>query len=231
MKKVVLVTGGNRGLGLQLCKELTQEGFEVILSARSKQNATDQIHLIKSIDPNAAINFCELVLDDEESIKNAKTWIEEKYGRLDVLVNNAAILVDSKSTTEVTMDEIEKSLRTNFYGPFLLSQTMLPLLKKSKGKIINVSSRMGSFNEMNGGYAAYRLSKTILNSLTVIMANDVAQLGVRAVAVCPGWVKTDMGGNSAPRSLEEGTSGIKWLVTEDEFESGKFYRDKHLIDF
>ena len=231
MNKTIVVTGGNRGIGKQLCLELAELGYVVILTARDKEKATEATSFIKKTAPNSSIYAYELDVTDPESVKNLFSYVNKEFGQLDVLVNNAGIMSENTDTLKVNLEDLQNTMATNFLGPLQVSQSLMPLLSKTKGKIINVSSGMGALNETYHGYTGYQLSKTALNALTILMSNDVSTLGIRVFAVCPGWVKTDMGGSTAPRTLEEGVAGIKWLITEDEAESGKFYRDKKQIDF
>lgn len=172
-----------------------------------------------------------LDVTDEENVRRAKEWVEIKYGKLDVLVNNAGI-VSQKGLTATSTEGVKKVMETNFYGPMRMSTIFLPLFKKAKNaKIINMSSGMGALEDLAGGYAAYRLSKAGLNAQTILLSNELTDTCIKAFAMCPGWVKTDMGGASAPRSVEQGADTALWLATTEEGESGKFYRDRIMVNY
>jgi NAD(P)-dependent dehydrogenase (short-subunit alcohol dehydrogenase family) len=170
-------------------------------------------------------------VSNEDSVRQAKDWVQEKYGKLDVLVNNAGI-ISHKGLVEVETEEVKNTMETNFYGPMRMNHYFIPLLKKgSSAKIINISSGMGALDDLHGGYAAYRLSKAGLNAQTILLANELKSTGIKVFAVCPGWVKTDMGGQGASRPVEKGAETPVWLATTEEGLTGKFYRDKKVIAY
>jgi NAD(P)-dependent dehydrogenase (short-subunit alcohol dehydrogenase family) len=149
-----------------------------------------------------------------------------------VLINNAGIISSSKGVDKVGMDEIRALLETNFFGPLQLTQSLPPLLEKSPdGRIINISSGMGALHEVGCGYAAYRLSKTALNSFSAILAKDLAGTNIKVNSMCPGWVRTEMGGSNASRSVERGADTAVWLATAKEIPNGKFLRDRKVIEW
>ena len=225
--KIILVTGGNRGIGLEICKQLAEQDHKVILTARDAERA--KIALKKLQD---TVQFLILDVTQPESFKKVKIFIQEKYERLDVLINNAGIISSSKGVDKVGMDEIRALMETNLFGPIQLTQSLLPLLEKSPdGRIINISSGMGALHEVGGGYAAYRLSKTALNSFSAILARDLAGTNIKVNSMCPGWVRTDMGGPSASRSVERGADTAVWLATADDIPNGKFLRDLRVIEW
>ena len=175
--------------------------------------------------------FHLLDVTSEESVHSLVRFVQKEFGRLDVLINNAA-LGGGENSLRISMPEFRKPFETNFFGPLLLSQLMVPLLRKSdSGRIINISSGMGALNRMGGGDAAYRISKTALNSLTAVMAADLSGTAIRVNTMCPGWVKTDMGGSGAPRSIEKGAETAVWLALEKNIPSGEFFRDKKVIEW
>lgn len=227
---IALVTGGNRGLGKEVARQLAVKGHQVIITARNTEKGQQAQAELQEMTNNPNIHFVQLDVTKEQDVQNSYQYIEEKFGQLDVLVNNAGIFLDREDSTKVSLDNLNKTLDTNFYGPFRTSQAFLPLMRKAQeARIINVSSGMGALESMGGGHAAYRLSKTALNSLTAIMAADVAADGIKVFAVCPGWVHTDMGGKEAPRTPEEGGNSITYLVDAPDAVSGKFYRDGQII--
>ncbi len=230
-QKIALVTGGNRGIGLEICKQLMQKGYAVVMGSRDLQKGKTALESFSGIlSAGEKPKVCQLDMNDSNSISQAAQWMEKEFGRLDLLINNAGILPDSANTAHVSIASIDKTFQTNVYGPLVLVQAMLPLLKRSDAaRIVNVSSGMGAFSEMEGGYAAYRLSKTALNALTKMMSIDFQQNNIKVLAACPGWCRTGMGSENAPRTAFQGASSIVWAATEAAAETGCFYRDGKLL--
>ena len=229
-KKIALVTGGNKGIGLEICRQLAVSGIQVVLTARDCLRGSEARALLSR--DGLIVDFQKLDVTDPSNLKAVFDFISTTYGALDILVNNAGILPDEDDIgITVGADTVLKVFKTNSLGPLQISQRFLPLLKKSQGgRIINVSSGMGSLSDMAGGYAAYRISKAALNAVTLILADELKELKISVNAVCPGWVKTDMGGKSAPRSVEQGASGIVRLALLDKnVPTGKFLRDGKAI--
>lgn len=229
MATIALVTGANKGIGYEVVRQLGKKGFTVLLGARDQQKGEMAVAKLKLEGVEAIFVLLDVTQDD--SVRQAKEWVEVKYGKLDVLVNNAGI-VSRKGLSEEEIGEMKRVMETNFYGPMRMNSVFLPLLKKAgNARIINVSSGMGALDDLSGGYAAYRLSKAGLNAQTILLANELAGTGIKVFAMCPGWVKTDMGGISAPRSVEKGAETIVWLAESKESISGSFYRDKKQISW
>lgn len=227
MIKIAAVTGGNRGIGFQICKDLAEKhDFEVILCSRNIENGEE---VAKKI--SGKVHVFNLDVSNEESIISFAENLKLKFSHLNVLVNNAAILPDSKSIIYADMSDIRKTIETNVYGPLLLSRELSPLLEKQDGRIINISSGMGALSGLDGTYAAYRLSKVSLNGLTIMQSKEFGKMGISVNAVCPGWVRTDMGGSSASRSVEKGAETPVWLATTNNIASGKLWRDKKIISW
>ncbi|MEN8248599.1 MAG: SDR family oxidoreductase [Bacteroidota bacterium] len=225
MEKVILVTGGNRGIGLETCRQLAEKGHRVIMGSRDKEKGFAQIS--KS---NIDVDVQQLDVREEEQINALSDYIVQQYGHLDVLINNAAIYKNSSGALLADIRKVKKTMKTNFYGPWRLIQILLPLLKQSKeGRIINISSSMGALTNMTGGYAGYRMSKSSLNSLTILLANELAHTSIKVNSVDPGWVRTEMGGANAERSEEEGADSVVWLAVEPEIPNGKFILDRKVI--
>ena len=224
-KKVALVTGGNRGLGLETCRQLAREGLKVFLGARDKAKGNEAADKLKK--EGLGITFIELDVQDNNAIEQAKKTI----GHLDVLVNNAGVFLDSEESAAKTKTPREVLLETfdiNAAGAFLLCQVFFPMMQQQGyGRIVNVSSGAGQLDGMNGNYPAYRLSKTAMNAVTAIYASLCNSSDILVNSVCPGWVKTDMGGEEAPRNVQEGAKGIVWAaLLEKGGPNGGFFRDQ-----
>jgi NAD(P)-dependent dehydrogenase (short-subunit alcohol dehydrogenase family) len=220
---VALVTGANRGIGLEVCRQLGRLGFTVLLGARDAGRGARASRQLGG-GPTSPI-----VLDvaDDESVRAAAAGIE----RLDVLVNNAAILYDTwQRGVDADLDQVHEALETNLLGAWRVTQAVLPLLRASPaGRIVNVSSGAGALNGMGAGTPAYRTSKAALNALTRILAAELRGDGILVNAVCPGWVATDMGG-AAGRPVADGAAGVVWAATlPDDGPTGGFFRDARPI--
>lgn len=237
-KRVALVTGANRGIGFEISRQLAIEDFAVVLSARDEKKATKAQRLLleQGLDAHATL----LDVTDAVSIQAGVSRIEDTFGRLDVLINNAGILIDGEiQIAELGLALLQNTLETNAFGPLLLSQATVPLMKKNRyGRIVNMSSTLGALTDIanpDSAHAevqapAYRMSKTLLNAVTVLLAMDLRGTNILVNSVCPGWVRTDMGGPQAPVSPEEAASGPVWLATlPDDGPTGGFFRDKHPI--
>jgi NAD(P)-dependent dehydrogenase (short-subunit alcohol dehydrogenase family) len=230
--RIALVTGANRGIGLEIVKQLAEVGFKVILSARDRKMGEAITSEIKNTGHD--VTFHVLDVTNESSIIEAVRFIEKMSGRLDVLINNAAILIDSnQNALSIPSDMLRNVLETNLIGPFRLCQEVIPLMKKNKyGRIVNISSGMGAFNEMGSGYPSYRISKTSLNAMTKILAAELSGSNILVNSMCPGWVRTEMGGPGATRSVAEGADTAVWLAQlPDNGPSGAFFRDRRQISW
>jgi NAD(P)-dependent dehydrogenase (short-subunit alcohol dehydrogenase family) len=216
---VALVTGANRGIGLEVCRQFGQLGFTVLLGARDAGRGARASRQLGG----GPISPVVIDVADDESVRAAAAGIE----RLDVLVNNAAILYDTwQRGVDADLDQVHEALETNLLGAWRVTQAILPLLRESPaGRIVNVSSGAGALHDMGGGTPAYRTSKAALNALTRIVAAELRGDGILVNAVCPGWVATDMGG-AGGRPVADGAAGVVWGATlpEDGPTSG-FFRD------
>jgi NAD(P)-dependent dehydrogenase (short-subunit alcohol dehydrogenase family) len=225
---VVVVTGGNRGIGLEICRQLAARGARVVLTARKHAAAETAVKTLAGGKHAAA--FHPLDVTDGKSIAALRDFLRERYGHLDVLINNAGIIAKGEAPAlSVDLATVRETLETNALGPLHLAQALVPLLQRGRSpRIVNMSSGMGALNDNDGGYAAYRMSKTLLNAVTAILAAELA--GTIAVnSVCPGWVKTDMGAG-APRHITEGADTAVWLALDAPATlTGKFVRDREVI--
>jgi NAD(P)-dependent dehydrogenase (short-subunit alcohol dehydrogenase family) len=226
---IAVVTGANRGIGFEICRQLASRGTQVVLSARKAR--AGEVALKKLAAQNLTVRFRTLDVTSRKSIIALRDFLKRTYGRLDILINNAGIIAkgDAPGLT-VDLEAIRATLETNTLGPLHLSQILVPLLRRSKSaRIVNLSSGMGAFSEMEGDYAAYRISKTALNAVTAILAAELRNV-VAVNAACPGWVKTDMGGPNADRDLEHGADTPVWLALDaPQNLTGKFMRDRKVI--
>ncbi|MFS0776472.1 SDR family oxidoreductase [Neobacillus sp. 3P2-tot-E-2] len=225
-KQVAFVTGGNRGIGYELVKQLALKGFKVILASRDPKRGHEAAQKLKGLDLD--VSFVMMDVDDQESIRQAAITVNEKYGRLDVLFNNAGLYFDENEKL-LTMDPsiLEKTMRTNFFGAYYVIHSFMPLMEKQRyGRIINVSSELGAMRDMSvQGAGAYKLSKLALNGLTQLVAAEIKG-DIKINAVCPGWVSSDMGGPSAPRTPKQAAESILWLATiGPEGPHGGLFRD------
>lgn len=223
---VALVTGANRGIGLEVVRQLARLGFTVILGARDERKGEEaSAELTRD---ELKVHARRLDVTDESSVEELRRWVLERFGRLDVLVNNAAILYDTWQRAEnADFDTVREAFETNTLGAWRVSKTFIPLLRASvRGRIVNVSSESGSMASMGGGTPAYSVSKAALNALTRMLADELRRDCILVNSVCPGWVATEMGGPNAPRTPAEGAAGIVWAATlPDDGPTGGFFRD------
>lgn len=231
-KRIAVVTGANRGLGLETAKQLSKLGLKVVLTSRDQDKGDEAA---KEIGGDVVARALDVT--NQKSIRNLALYLRKEYGKLDVLVNNAGVMLDrydddqpTKSIMDADLDKIRLTMESNVYGPLLLCQELLPLMKSNHyGRIVNVSSGLGQLSFMGSGYTGYRLSKAALNALTCMVAAEVKSANILVNAVCPGWVRTGMGGKNATRSPEEGADSIVWLATlPDGGPTGGLYRDREL---
>jgi NAD(P)-dependent dehydrogenase (short-subunit alcohol dehydrogenase family) len=267
--KIVLVTGGNRGIGFEICRQLDAQGYKVILGSRDFEKG---VEAAKALSDNVIVK--QLDVTDENSVQRLFEFVRSEIGHLDVLINNAGIntasAIDNKSilrtakgileknipgarkirekivpalqnagliskrgnVADVSLDDVRIIMETNLYGAWRMCRVFLPILEKSEnGRIINISSGMGEMETLAGDYSGYRMSKVSLNALTIMLANELKHKRMSVNAMCPGWVKTDMGGPNATREVSEGADTAVWLATEKQIPTGKFFRDRAEINW
>ncbi len=213
---ISLVTGASRGLGREVARRLAEEGHTVLAGVRYPARWS----------PLPGVEMVELDVADPASIQAAAAQVKSRFGHLDVLVNNAGILLDpTGDALSMDVDLLRRTLETNSLGPLRVAQAFAPMMAKG-GRIVNVSSGGGQLSAPSTWSPAYCVSKTALNAITVQLAEALKPRGIAVNAVCPGWVRTDMGGPGAPRSLAEGADSILWLVLRATHDlTGGFWRD------
>ena len=225
--RVALVSGANRGIGREIVRQLAERGVTTILGSRDEEKGRVAA---EGMDGNVRVRHLDAT--DEKGIAQLAYDIEEEFGRLDVLVNNAGISIDrGQHGVDADLDVVRESLEMNLFGAWRLCEVFVPLMQRNRyGRIVNVSSGMGALNDMGGGSPAYRVSKTSLNALTRILASELRGMGILVNSVCPGWVRTDMGGSSASRTVEEGADTSVWAGTlSNNSPNGCFFRDRRQI--
>lgn len=230
-QRIALVTGANRGIGLEVCRQLAERGLRVVLTARD--TAAGQAAVAQLGRAGHEVTFCPLDVTDPAAADAARAFVEERFGRLDVLVNNAAVYLDENvSIFDVPLADFTATLTANLYGPLYLCRVFVPgMRRRGYGRVVNVSSESGQLSTMGGYTGAYAISKTALNALTRVVAAEAGP-AVKVNAVCPGWVRTDMGGPHASLSVAEGADTIVWLATlPDAGPSGGFFQKRRPIDW
>jgi NAD(P)-dependent dehydrogenase (short-subunit alcohol dehydrogenase family) len=223
--RVAVVTGGNRGIGLEVCRQMAQHGWQVVLTSRDEGRGREAAATL-------GVEWHALDVTNAESIGRLRDDMQRQYGRVDALINNAAILLDENRTVlDVEPDAIRTTLETNLLGPLMLCQAFIPMMRAQKyGRVVNVSSGSGAMDDLDWDTPAYSLSKAALNALTQLFAHAVRGENILVNAVCPGWVRTDMGGPNATRSVAQGADGIVWLAElPDGGPHGGFFRDRQPI--
>jgi NAD(P)-dependent dehydrogenase (short-subunit alcohol dehydrogenase family) len=219
---VSIVTGGNRGIGLEVCRQLAALGHRVVLGSRRLEAGEEAAAGI-----DGEVEAVRLDVSDRASIEAAAGWTAERFGRADVVVNNAAILYDTANRgVSVELDVVHEGFEVNLFGAWRMVQSFLPLLRRSDhGRIVNISSEGGSLASMGGGAPTYSVSKAALNALTRVLAAELRPEGILVNSTCPGWVATDMGGPGG-RPVAKGAASVVWAVTlPDDGPTGGFFRD------
>jgi NAD(P)-dependent dehydrogenase (short-subunit alcohol dehydrogenase family) len=230
--RIAVVTGANRGIGFEVCRQLAQKGVRVILTSRDEDKGRAAVDRLEAEGLEA--DYHPLDVTDPDSIQRLRDYVEQEYGRLDILINNAAVYLDDRhSLLAVDYDLLQLTMATNAYGPLLLTQAFVPLMRKNGyGRIVNVSSGIGELSDLGSSWPAYRLSKILLNIQTRIIAGELHSSNILINAMCPGWVRSEMGGPGAPRSVAEGADTIVWLaLLPDDGPQGGYFRDRRPIDW
>jgi len=228
-RTIAVVTGANRGIGLEIARQLSAKGLHVVLTARDKDKADEAAKQLAG--PERFVYPHTLDVTNQESVDNFARVLESEFGHVEVLINNAGVLLDKEyQAVNADLDLVQSTLASNLYGPWRMAKALIPLMKKHGGRIINMSSQMGQLATMVGGYPGYRVSKTALNAVTRMLAAELKDSRIVVNAVCPGWVKTDMGGASAPGTVEQGADTAVWLATlTGELPTGKWFQGRKEI--
>jgi NAD(P)-dependent dehydrogenase (short-subunit alcohol dehydrogenase family) len=210
----ILVTGGNKGIGFEICRQLAKAGHHVVLSARSAERGEKAVKALAAEGLKA--DFLLLDMGDDASIQRAARELKQRLKALNVLINNAAILNDWQgSVLNTNAADLRETLNINTVGPVILTLALLPLLEAGKpARVINVSSQLGSVQNMTDGWASYGISKAALNAATRKLAQALKGRGISVNAASPGWIRTEMGTDSAPLSVEHGAQNITRIITD-----------------
>ncbi|MFM9938001.1 MAG: SDR family NAD(P)-dependent oxidoreductase [Hyphomicrobiaceae bacterium] len=228
--QVAIVTGANRGLGFEIVRQLARLGVRTVLAARDGAKAAAAAAAL--VQERLPVEPATLNVDDPASVQAACAACLSRYGRIDILVNNAGVLLDpgegAASVLDMTRDQLLASFSTNTLGAFHTMQAVLPTMRQAGfGRIVNISSRAGQLDELRSGFPSYRVSKTALNSLTRVTAAEFKDTNIKINAMCPGWLKTAMGGDRAPLTAEQGADTAIWLaMLPADGPTGGFFRER-----
>ena len=226
-ERLALVSGGNRGIGLEVCRQLAERGYTVVMGSRDGEKGRVAAEGLEwNVIPQ------QLDVADAGSVDRMAAFLEDEFGRLDILVNNAGISNDEgQRGVDADLDRVKESLEANLFGAWRLCEMAIPLMRRNGyGRIVNVSTGLAALEDMGGGSPGYRVSKTALNALTRILASELRGSGILVNAVNPGWVQTDMGGSGATRSVEEGAEALVWAATlPNSGPTGGFFQDRRPV--
>jgi NAD(P)-dependent dehydrogenase (short-subunit alcohol dehydrogenase family) len=221
---VAVVSGANRGIGLAVAEALARRGMTVVAGSRGAARGEEAVRPL--VAEGLDVRPHQLDITDQASVDALAGFVDGDLGRLDVLVNNAGIYPAGRAV-DVDLDEVEETWQVNTVGPWRLTKALLPIMRRTGGgRIVNVSSMSGSLAEMGSDHAGYSVSKAALNAVTRTLARDLDGTGILVNSVCPGWVATDMGGPSAPRTVQQGAASVLWAaLLQDDGPTGGFFRD------
>jgi|TARA_B110000881_G_scaffold48591_1_gene40867 NAD(P)-dependent dehydrogenase (short-subunit alcohol dehydrogenase family) len=226
-KQSIVITGGNRGIGYGLLKKFSDK-HNVIITVRDNKKGESTIAELGH--SKNEISYVVMDVNNPDSVIGGADDIKQRFSSIDLLINNAGILKNEYElpAIETSEESILKTFNTNTLGVLRVCKSIVPLMSNG-GRIINISSGMGQLDAMESGSTAYRISKTALNVLTKILSNELSPLGIKVNTICPGWVKTDMGGENATLTIEESTTQIVNFALKDDFPNGQFLRHGEII--
>jgi len=229
MQKIAVVTGANRGIGFEICRQLAHLGMKVVLTARDEEKGREAAQKLQN--DGLDVVFYPLDVTKEESVQRLAEWIEQTFSKVDILVNNAGIIVDRGYTAaQADIDKIKETMETNVYGPLRLCKALVPIMRKNNfGRIINMSSGAGALSRIRTGQPGYCISKAAVNVVTKLLGNELLDTNITVNSMDPGGVLTDMNPRGQ-RSVEEGADTAVWLATESTA-TGKFFSDRKEIDW
>lgn len=231
VKKVAIVTGGNRGIGREIARQLAREGIDVVIGSRDPEKGNRTVEELAA--QGVTVHALQLDVLDTHSVRRFVEAVERQHGAPTVLVNNAGVFPGSREAQveDLPTSVWRETLETNLFGAVRMCREVVPLMKRMRyGRIVNISSGLGQMHKMGGGIPAYRVSKAALNALTATLAAELAGSGILVNSMSPGWVKTDMGGEEAPRNVEEGADTAVWLAQlPSNGPTGQFFRDRKPI--
>jgi NAD(P)-dependent dehydrogenase (short-subunit alcohol dehydrogenase family) len=228
-KRIAVVTGANKGIGFEIVRQLLQRGVQVVLTSRNQEAGERAVGKL-----NGNVDWQQLDVSDDISIERAAAAFSDRHDHLDVLINNAAIYPDEGlDILSINREQLVATFQTNTFGALRVTQAFLPYLKKAgSARVINISSGYGEIDGLSANVPSYCLSKLTLNGVTLMLYQSLSSEGIAVNSMCPGWVRTDMGGPGATRSVEQGADTAVWLATEAPLElSGKFFRDRKEIEW
>jgi NAD(P)-dependent dehydrogenase (short-subunit alcohol dehydrogenase family) len=230
-KKIAIVTGGNRGIGREIARQLMKADLFVVIGARDAAKGEQAAAELQG--EGGGATALELDVNETKSVRHFVEQVEKHHGIPRVLVNNAGVYPESRDgrVVDTSTSLWRETFETNLFGAVRMCREVVPLMAKPRyGRIVNVSSGLGQMHQMGEGSPAYRVSKAALNALTRTLAAEVASLGILVNSMSPGWVRTDMGGEAAPRSVEEGADTAVWLsLLPSSGPTGQFFRDRKPI--
>jgi NAD(P)-dependent dehydrogenase (short-subunit alcohol dehydrogenase family) len=232
-RRIAIVTGANRGLGLEIARQLLRADVLVIVGARDPAKGQRAVEDLQASVPDGEARFFPLDVNDTRSCERFVEQVVKACGNPTILVNNAGIYPEPTNAklADTPTATWRETFETNLFGALRMCRLLVPIMRKMRyGRIVNISSGLGQLSQMGEGSPAYRVSKAALNALTCTLAAEVANTGILVNSMSPGWVKTDMGGNEAPRSVEEGADTAVWLcLLPSSGPTGQFFRDRKPI--